>query len=246
MTLLSKNVITHVEPLTSKKRIKTFIADDTAWERNRSRKAELISRGFNHSEDRYYNGFRILTLAWGDGCSVVPVSGTILSTSKAENLKCPAKDVDKRTSGYKARQLAQTPAPDVLLNMLRTAIKAGIEASHILFDSWFSFPSFILKLRKMGLHVVAMVKKLETVHYLYHDRKVTLTQIYKANRKRRGRSRYLLSVNVTLFSSEPNVTGTCPARLVFVRNRNHKEDLDAPSSAIHLNDFFLCQLHVRR
>ena len=247
MTLLSKNVISHVEPLTSKKRIKTFIADDTVSERNRSRKAELISRGFNHSENRYYNGFRILTLAWGDGCSVVPVSGTILSTSNAENLKCPAKDVDKRSSGYKTRQLAQTPAPDALLNMLRTAIKAGIEASHILFDSWFAFPSFILKLRKMGLHVVAMVKKLETIHYLYHERKVTLAQIYKANRKRRGRSRYLLSVNVTLFSSDPSVTETCPARLVFVRNRNNKNEyLVLLSTDMELTEEEIIQLYGRR
>ena len=43
MTLLGKNVISHVNPLTSEKRIKTFIADDTVIKRDRSRKSELVS-----------------------------------------------------------------------------------------------------------------------------------------------------------------------------------------------------------
>lgn len=247
MTLLGKNVISHVNPLTSEKRIKTFIADDTVIKRDRSRKSELVSRGLDHSNQRYYNGFRLLTLAWGDGCSVVPVNGVLLSTSNPENLKCPAKDVDKRSCGYKARQLAQTPMPDALLGMLRTAIKEGIEASHILFDSWFSFPSFILKIRKMGLHVVSMQKKMETVHYLYHGRKLTLTQIYNANPKRRGRSRYLLSVNVTLLSSDPSETETCPARLVFVRNRNNKSEyLALLSTDMDLTEEEIIRLYGRR
>lgn len=247
LILLSKNVISFIEGLTSEKRIKVLIVDDTAFMRNSSRKVELLSKCFEHSKKIFYNGFRLLTLAWSDGCSLIPVAGVLLASNKAKNLKCPARDVDKRSCGYKARQLAQTSAPKAILVMLRTALRNGIKASHILFDSWFAFPSFILKIREIGLHVVAMVKKMDTVHYLYHDRKVTLAQIYRANRKRRGRSRYLLSVEVTLFDPTPTVTQTCPARLVFVRNRNNKKEyLVLLSTDMELSEEDIIRLYARR
>ena len=46
--------------------------------------------------------------------------------------------------------------------------------------------------------------------------------IYRRNRKRRGRSKYLLSVEVKL--SNRKGTKLVPAKLVFVRNRNKKKD----------------------
>jgi hypothetical protein len=47
-----------------------------------------------------------------------------------------------------------------------------------------------------------------------------LTEIYKKNKKRRGRSRYLLSVEVALVKDGHSI----PARIVYVRNRNKRKD----------------------
>ena len=44
--------------------------------------------------------------------------------------------------------------------------------------------------------------------------------IYKQNRKWRGRSKYLLSVEAAVVKGEESL----PVRLVFVRNRNHRKD----------------------
>ena len=44
--------------------------------------------------------------------------------------------------------------------------------------------------------------------------------IYKQHRKRRGRSKYLLSVEAAVVKGEESL----PVRLVFVRNRNHRRD----------------------
>ena len=44
--------------------------------------------------------------------------------------------------------------------------------------------------------------------------------IYKQHRKRRGRSKYLLSVEAAVVKGEESL----PVRLVFVRNRNHRKD----------------------
>jgi hypothetical protein len=73
-----------------------------------------------------------------------------------------------------------------------------------------------------NLDVIAMVKKTSKTHYSYNGEDLPVTEIYKRNKKRRGRSRYLLSVEIELRSqgSQKSV----PAKLVFVRNRNKKKD----------------------
>ena len=49
---------------------------------------------------------------------------------------------------------------------------------------------------------------------------MSVCDIYKSNKKRRGRSRYLLSVNVNVVKNDNAV----PAKIVFVRNRNKRSD----------------------
>lgn len=72
----------------------------------------------------------------------------------------------------------------------------------------------------MGYDVIAIAKKTPKIHYLYDGKMQPLTEIYKKNKKRRGRSRYLLSVEVTIKKDDYSI----PARIVYVRNRNKRKD----------------------
>ena len=47
-----------------------------------------------------------------------------------------------------------------------------------------------------------------------------ITEIYKQNKKRRGKSKYLLSVEITVVKDQESV----PARVIFVRNKNKRKD----------------------
>ena len=47
-----------------------------------------------------------------------------------------------------------------------------------------------------------------------------LTEIYKKNKKRRGRSKYLLSVTVNVVKDGEKI----PARVVYVRNRSNRRE----------------------
>ena len=221
-SLLAKAVISYLKNLTDANRSNVFIVDDSTFERNRSKKVELLSRVYDHSKNVYAWGYRLLTLGWSDGHSFIPVNSCLLSSSKEKNRRQEAYKIDKRCSGYKQRLMAQASAPETLLKMLKIALKEGIKASYVLFDSWFSFPSLILDIKKLGLEVIAIVKKTSKVHYLYKGKRLSVTDIYKMNRKRRGRSGYLLSVEVELSRKESKES--CPARLVFVRNRSNRKD----------------------
>ena len=65
------------ETLTSVKRVRVFIVDDSVKERERSKKVELLARIYDHVSDRFIRGFNLLTLGWSDGFSFVPVDGRV-------------------------------------------------------------------------------------------------------------------------------------------------------------------------
>lgn len=222
-TLLAAKVVREViEPLTDEKRVNVFIIDDTPYERNRSKKVELLSRNYNHCDKVFYRGFRLLTLGFSDGNSFVPVNSCLLAADDQEKLLCEAKDVDKRTSGYRQRQLAQRGAPAAMMEMIAQAMASGIRASYVLFDSWFSFPRHVMALKDEGLDVIARVKKTSKVHYYCNGQMISAPEIDRRNKKRRGRSKYLLSVEVGVCNVEKKVS--IPAKLVFVRNKNKTKD----------------------
>ncbi len=220
LLLLSGKVInSHLKDLTGPDRINAFVVDDSFYGRTRSKAVELLSYVRDHADgNRSKKGFRMLTLGWTDGFSFVPVSFNLLSSTSKANIN-PANPVDKRTAGYKRRKAAILTSPESMIEMLATAISAGISAKYVLFDSWFSFPGTILKIRNLKLHVIAMLKDTPKVYYTVDGTRKTLKEIYQSIKKRRGRAKYLASVLVTLNDKEGN---SAEARIVFVRDRNVK------------------------
>jgi len=245
-TLLAASiVIGRIKPLTDEQRVNVFIVDDTLCARARSKKVELLSWVYDHSGKVFVRGFRLLTLAWSDGNTLVPVNSCLMSsadTTKRIQEACP---VDRRTCGYRQRQLAQGTAPVAMMEMIRTAIASGLSASYVLFDSWFSTPPSILAIKEIGLDVIAMVKKTSKVHYRIGGKMLPVTKIYAQNSKRRGRSRYLLSVEAEVCSSDKQQS--VPVRLVFVRNRNkRKEYLVLISTDLTLSEEEIIRLYGKR
>ena len=80
-----------------------------------------------------------------------------------------------------------------------------------------------MQIKAMGLDTIAMVKKAGQTCYLWQGERLNVKQIYSRNRKRPGRSKYLLSVDVTLQSRDKDMADI-PARIVYVRNRAKKKE----------------------
>ena len=108
--------------------------------------------------------------------------------------------------------------------MLQNTAGTAAQTQHVLFDSWFSSPKSIREIKHMGLgyDVVARLKNTPKHHYIYQDQKLSISQIFKMNKCRRGRSRYLQSVDVSIAGDE--AIPATPARIVYVRNRNKRKD----------------------
>lgn len=220
--LLSAKVINHhIDPLTADNRADAFVIDDSFYSRTRSKAVELLSWVKDHADgNKNKKGFRMLTLGWTDGNSFIPVAFNLLSSADSKVRINPAKEsLDKRVVGFKRRENALSSSPESALAMLKQAVTAGIKAKYVLFDSWFSFPSTIIKVCKMNLNVIAMLKDTPKVYYTINGERKSLREIYRTVRKRRGRAKYLASVLVELHDKEGN---TAPAKIVFVRDRRNK------------------------
>jgi hypothetical protein len=243
-TWLSAQIINEtITGLTSDKRVNVLIVDDSLFERSSSKKVELLAKVYDHAKKTYKYGFRLLTLGWSDGNTFIPVNGCLLSTENQKNRINETIPVDKRSAGYLRRNLSQTKATAVVLELIKTAKKAMIPASYVLFDTWFCSPSSLIAIKEMGYDVIAMAKKTSKMHYLYNGIMQPLTAIYKQNRKRRGRSRYLLSVEVSLEKDGKSI----PARIVFVRNRNNRKDyLALITTDMNLNEDEIIRIYGKR
>lgn len=219
-TILSAKIITgFMKPLTSDNRKDVFIIDDSLFDRSRSGKTELLAKVFDHCTMKYKRGFRMLTLGWSDGNSFVPVNHCLLSAADDKNLLCDAAGFDGRSLAGKRRRQARRKATEVMLDLIQTAQQSGLTAKYVLFDSWFASPKSIAALKQeQKLEVIAMVKKSSKVKYAYQGEMLDIKQIYNKNRKRRGRSKYLLSVAVTVGTEE------IPSKIVCVRNKSKKKD----------------------
>ena len=193
-TLLASRIIRDaIVPLDSEDRANVLIIDDSMFERNRSKKVELLAKAYDHANHRYRFGFRMLTLGWSDGSSFLPVNSILLSSENKKNRVNEAVKVDKRTAGYKRRLLSIQKGTQAMLELLKTAKKAAVPAKYVLFDSWFSSPSTLHAVKTIGYDVIGMVKKTPKMFFRYKGEDISLiTTSTKTESRYRERPRLFL------------------------------------------------------
>ncbi|SMG29255.1 IS4 family transposase [Paenibacillus aquistagni] len=213
---LSLRVVRHFETLISSQRVRVFIIDDSVLSRNRSKKAELLARVFDHSTGKFTKGYTMLTLGWSDGFSFAPLDFVMLSSSKITNRLCEMSGaLSKRSHGYKRRLEAFFRKPDAVVAMLKQALRAGFTADYVLIDSWFTQAPLLHELAAQGLPVIGMVKEMKQ-RYLVQGKRMTLREVFQS-----------LPASMTkVIKGSVIVQTACglPVKLVFVRNRNKKRE----------------------
>ena len=134
---LSYTVIRFLVGLTEDKDNRYALIVDDSPLAKRGKAMELVSKYFNHVTMGYEYGYRILTLAWTDGCTTVPILYSLLAASCDEKVRGKIRnDIDGRSQAGRIRKLARTSMNDLTAKFACTAVKAGIPASIITFDSW--------------------------------------------------------------------------------------------------------------
>lgn len=207
--LLFKRIYFVIRGLLDNSSEEVLIFDDSTYNRNRSKKVELLSRVFDHTDMKYIKGFRMLTLGWSDGNSFLGIDFALLSSAKKKNRYNEINsEIDKRTCGYHRRREAITKTTAHLVPMVKRALKNGVRARYVLMDSWFSMPSAVAALRE-HIHVICMLKDQPKWFYEYQGKKLRLSGLYGKLKKKRGRAKIKAHTVVTLTNGEQ-------ARIIFV------------------------------
>ena len=224
---LSAIIIRYVVRLTDDKDNRyALLVDDTPLPKC-GKAMELVSKYFNHVTMSYEFGYRVLTLAWTDGVTTIPVRYSLLASSYDEKVRGIIRDdLDGRSLGGRIRKLARTSMNDLTVKFACEAVKAGIPASIIAFDSWFAVPKTISRLmNEAKLTVIARLKTNSKQYYEYDGKMINIKALYTMSKKRRGKSAWKLSVNVNLLVKENSkIIERIPVKLVYLPNRaNTKE-----------------------
>jgi hypothetical protein len=233
-----------VSILTSVERVKVLIFDDSLFSRNRSKAVELLARVFDHTENRYMRGFRLLTLGWSDGNTFLPLSFSLLSSENEKNrLNGINTSIDKRTNGYKLRRESMKKTTEAMFDLLDQLAPYGVPAQYLLFDSWYAYPKVILGVLERNLNVVCMLKAMPKVFYQYMGKSMNLTGLYNYIYKKPGKAKILASAVVQIGKGK-NVT---PVKIVFIRDRNRSRKwLALLSTDISLSDEEIIRIYGKR
>lgn len=247
---LSASIIQYVAGLTDDKNNRyALLVDDTPLPKC-GKAMELVSKYFNHVTMGYEFGYRVLTLAWTDGVTTVPVRYSLLASSYDEKVRGTIKDnIDGRSLGGRIRKLARTSMNDLAVKFACEAVKSGIPASIIAFDSWFAVPQTISRLMKEArLTVIARLKTNAKQYYEHDGKMINIKTLYAMSKKRRGKSAWKLSVRVNLLVKEKNkIIERIPVKLVYLPNRaNSKEWICLLSTDAEMDENEIIRQYGRR
>jgi len=215
-------VIPELKKLASGDTLTANVVDDTSYYRNRSKKVELLSRCFDHVDGKYYKGFTLLCLGWTDGETFIPVKEQMVASGNDKNLLEGSHiKEDRRTLATRRREDARKDKNTLTIQMLESIKGTPAQTKYVLFDSWFESPLSLVSIKNVGYDVVARAANNENYRYLYNGEMKSIKSIYKANKKRRGKSRYLLSVDIQV--KHKNFAEAIPAKIVYVRDKNDRK-----------------------
>ena len=202
-----------------------LIADDSDLPKT-GRRMEMIGKVFSHVTHNMILGFKMLTLAYSDGKTLLPVDFSLHGEKgKSGTYGMKSKDLKKR---HKAEHKANNPDSEriaeydqskleTLMAMVRRFTRHGHKAEYLLTDSWFvcdELVKFVTGLRAVK-HLLGMAKMSNT-KYTVDGKEMTTKQIIDVTKRKKTSK----TLRYKYFVKKAELKGT-PVLLLFCkRNRN--------------------------
>ncbi len=208
-----------------------FVLDDTINEVT-GKLAEEASYLYDHTQGKSVLCYQKLVLGLFNGSHFIPINQKYCVGKKKPNVRSKAKiyrkipkskRIPKNCAGAKERSEINKTKLEKSFSMLRRARRQFKDVDIVLFDSWFCFNSFIIKIKKkLGLDVICQLKNLPKPNqYIYKGKTCSLAQLYTFYAKPKMRTvkkynRKQAVLTVTLAKSDVAM------KIVFIHNEGHK------------------------
>ena len=139
-------------------RIKAFVLDDSIKTRS-GKKMEGVSSHFDHVTGRHVMGEQVLTLGLATEEAFLPLDSQIyISQVKARKLIDEYKD-GRSVIGKRYTEATTQSKPEMATNMMKRAIRSGMEADYILADAWFGTKTMIRSALNLDICAILRMKK---------------------------------------------------------------------------------------
>ncbi|MBL3619315.1 MAG: transposase [gamma proteobacterium endosymbiont of Lamellibrachia anaximandri] len=139
-------------------RVKAFVLDDSIKTRC-GKKMEGVSSHFDHVTGRHVMGQQVLTLGLATEEAFLPLDSQIyISQVKARELIKPHKD-GRSVAGKRYSEATTQTKPEMAANMMKRALRSGIEADYVLADAWFGTKPMIRTALELDVCAILRMKK---------------------------------------------------------------------------------------
>ena len=218
-------------------RIRAFVLDDSIKTRC-GKKMEGVSSHFDHVAGRHVMGQQVLTLGLSTEEAFLPLDSQIyISGAKARQLIAEHKDSRSAVSRRYAEATTQSK-PHMAANMIKRAMRSGIEADYVIADAWFGTKSMmrtalglemcaVLRMKKSKMKYRAVIKGRKKE--LLNAQALYASVVKRDWKKVRGLPWKAVSLDVELdLAEDDKKTPQWQAvRLLFVRGLKEPADTDA-------------------
>ncbi|MCU7893848.1 MAG: transposase [Candidatus Thiodiazotropha sp. (ex Lucinoma aequizonata)] len=139
-------------------RVKAFVLDDSI-KTGCGKKMEGVSSHFDHVTGRHVMRQQVLTLGLATEEAFLPLDSQLhISQVKASELINPYKD-GRSVAGKRHSEAATQSKPEMATNMMKQAIRNGMEADYILADAWFGTKPMIRTALELDVCAIFRMKK---------------------------------------------------------------------------------------
>ena len=209
--------------------LRAFVVDDTVKTR-RGKKMPGVSSHFDHLTSRCVMGQQVLTLGLANDTQFVPLDNEIfISKTKVQPLSSEFKDGRSIVAKRYKQSLEQTK-PEMVCNMIRRAIRAGIEADYFLADAWFATKPILKMTENEALTGIVRMKKNKMKYQVLDGTNASASELYQAHIKGDWqkinsmpyRSKSIV-VKLNLAQSKKEADAWIKVKLLFVRGVNEEK-----------------------
>jgi len=218
-------------------RIRAFVLDDSIKTRS-GKKMEGVSSHFDHVTGRHVMGQQVLTLGLATEEAFLPLDSQIyISEVKARKLIAEHKD-NRSALGRRYSEATTQSKPQMAADMMKRAVRCGIEADYVIADAWFGTKSMmraalglemcaILRMKKSKMRYRAVIKGRK--HEFLNAQELYAGVVKREWKKVRGLPWKAVSLDVELdLAEDDDKTPRWQAvRLLFVRGLTEPGEADA-------------------
>ena len=246
LSLTTLKILKLLHKLQNPSMIKVLIIDDTVEGKTGNYIEGSSESLWSNKEKRKIRGINVVSLNYSDGYSNFMIDFAIAMNNYAKvKLQEFTQKLDYRSVAYKRRLELTKTKLELSIDMIKRAIKSGIQADFLLVDSWYSKPVFIKQMNDLGLRVVTRIVNNNKI-WNFMNKEKTLNAIYNKYKdiKTIKKATYGKKIKFNYFSVIVEHNNAGKLKIVFIKTK--EQLIPIVSTDLNLNDEEIIDIYKKR